>query len=190
MRLKLMTMTARNFQYGSRIRKDGSPISAWMKHWFPPATLEGKLSRAVQSVIWGRHPEPAGDILKTSSIDEIVANMVPKSAIIRDSILRQYQRAYAVVFKPFIALVTLIGEDEAIPEEKRRLSLEYTQESVLLFNHAAALVEKDRKQAVTRSLNWPEHLAKRAETVLATDRNNLIEEWQSHQASIRADETQ
>ena len=127
------------------------------------------MPRAVQSAIWGRHPEPTGTILKTSVIDDGFVNEAPKSAAAKSSVLRQYQRNYAVAVKPPIALAMAVDEDDAIPAEKKRLLVNYARESILMFNHAASVIKKDRRQAITHAFGWSEHFVGRTEAKPTTD---------------------
>ena len=53
-------------------------------------------------------------------------------------------------------------------------SFDYLKDTIFLYNHAAAVVEEDRRNHVAKAINWPDSLIAECRVVHSEDRANLF----------------
>src|ERR1700738_807192 len=126
--------TGKGYQYTSpeERRNQGVPIDS-IKLWFPAATVQGKLPRSALTAIWNRYPDPAGSVLKTSSIDVDLVDELPEYACINDAEARNHIRDFGTAFRPVINMALGIQHDDSLPVSCKGLLLEGFREAVLLY---------------------------------------------------------
>lgn len=174
-------------------RDEGVPIGA-IKKWFPEETAHGKLPRALLNGIWDRYPKPEGSVLKTSALDLDLVDEVPSFAVAKDSEIRHVMRDFACAFRPIVHLALVILEDNELPEAKRKLIVASLRETILLYNHAAANAETERRRAIGKAGHWPDSLISKCLTTVSNDKARLfgeqfVSEYKQWRQDKRAEET-
>lgn len=154
-------------------RKQGISIEA-LQGWFPKTTLSGRLPESVLDRLWEKYPEPREEVLKTSAIDIDVSDAVPQHDMARDAGVRKQARDFANACRPIIHLALGIQKDTGIPQDTKSHILRCLKDTIFLYNHAAAVVEEDRRNHVAKAINWPDSLIAECRVVHSEDRANLF----------------
>lgn len=164
-----------NFQYTSyEERRNAGRSVEPISGWFPPSTVNGRLSSKQLHTLYEKREEPANSILKTSAIDDCLRGLISRSAIEHDEKTRELIRDFSNSIRSTVNFALDVSQNETISEDAQATVQDYNREAITLYNHARAKSEISRRLEIAGREKWPEHLKAKCKKVGSDSRFELF----------------